>query len=88
MTHETTATNARRRLARLMEAYVQGRTKSGSYANVSEVVRAGLRTLMERDGARQFHALKADLEAAVRDAEAGAFTEFDPGAYEPDASPR
>ena len=41
-----------------------------------------------RDGARQFHALKADLEAAVRDAEAGAFTEFDPGAYEPDAFPR
>ena len=71
-----------------MEAYVQGQIRSGSYANVSEVVRAGLRMLMERDGARQFYALKADLEAAVREAEAGAFTEFDPGAYEPDAFPR
>ena len=71
-----------------MEAYVQGQIRSGSYANVSEVVRAGLRMLMERDGARQFYALKADLEAAVREAEAGAFTEFDPGAYEPDAFPQ
>ena len=71
-----------------MDAYVQGQIRSGSYANVSEVVRAGLRMLMERDGARQFYALKADLEAAVREAEAGAFTEFDPGAYEPDAFPR
>ena len=71
-----------------MEAYVQGQIRSGSYVNVSEVVRAGLRMLMERDGARQFYALKSDLEAAVRDAEAGAFTEFDPGAYEPDAFPQ
>ena len=71
-----------------MEAYVQGQIRSGSYANVSEVVRAGIRMLMERDGARQFYALKADLETAVREAEAGAFTEFDPVAYEPDAFPR
>ena len=71
-----------------MEAYVQGQIRSGSYANVSEVVRAGIRMLMERDGARQFYALKSDLEAAVREAEAGAFTDFDPGAYEPDAFPR
>ncbi len=88
MTHETTGTNAHRHLARLMEAHVQGQMKFGVYANLSEVVRAGVHMLMERDGARQFHALKADLEAAVRDAEAGAFTEFDPGAYEPDAFPR
>ena len=87
MARETTGTNARRHLARLMEAYVQRQIKSGSYANPSEVVRAGIRMLMERDGARQFHALTADLEAAVRDAEAGAFTEFDPSAYEPDAFP-
>ena len=71
-----------------MEAYVQGQIRSGSYANVSEVVRAGIRMLMERDGARQFYALKAELEGAVRDAAAGAFTEFDPAAYEPEAFPR
>ena len=40
---------------------------------------------MERDGARRFHALKAELEEAVREAEAGGFAEFDPAEYEPDA---
>ena len=72
-------------LTRQMESYVQGQIKSGAYANLSEVVRAGIRLLMERDGARQFYALKAELEAAVREAEAGEFKEFDPLAYEPDA---
>lgn len=70
-----------------MEAYVQGQLKSGSYANVSEVVRAGLRMLMERDGARQFYALKSELEGALREAEAGEFAEFDPATYEPEAFP-
>ncbi len=68
-----------------MEAYIKGQIESGAYANLSEVVRAGLRLLMDRDGARQFYALKADLEHAVGDAETGAFDEFDPRAYEPDA---
>ena len=71
-----------------MERYVQGQLKSGAYANVSEVMRAGIRLLMERDGARQFYALKADLEEAVREAEAGGFEEFDPVAYEPNAGLR
>ena len=70
-----------------MEAYVRGQIESGAYANVSEVVRAGIRLLMEREGARQFYVLKADLEHAVRDAETGAFSTFDPRAYEPDAYP-
>ena len=75
-------------LTEQMESYVQGQLKSGAYANLSEVVRAGIRLLMERDGARQFYALKADLEEAVREAEAGGFEEFNPLAYEPDASAR
>ena len=75
-------------LTAAMEDYVKGQIRSGAYANLSEVVRAGLRMLMERDGARQFYALKAELEDAMREAEAGAFTEFDPGAHEPDAFPR
>ena len=70
-------------LTEQMQNYVQGQLKSGAYANLSEVVRAGIRLLMERDGARQFYALKAELEQAVRDAEAGEFEEFDPLAYEP-----
>ena len=72
-------------LTRQMEFYVRGQIESGAYANLSEVVRAGIRLLMERDGARQFYALKAELEEAVREAEAGGFEEFDPSSYEPDA---
>ena len=72
-------------LARRMESYVQGQIKSGAYANLSEVVRAGIRLLMERDGARQFYALKTELEDAVREAEASEFEEFESLAYEPDA---
>ena len=71
-------------LTRQMESCVQGQIKSGAYANLSEVVRAGIRLLMERDGARQFHALKAELEEAVREAVAGEFEKFEPLAYEPD----
>ena len=71
-----------------MRAYVDGQIQSGAYANVSEVVRAGVRMLMERDGARQFYVLKANLEQAVREAEAGEFEQFDPHAYEPDAGAR
>ena len=40
------------------------------------------------DGARQFYALKSELEQAMRDAEAGDFEEFDAPAYEPDAAER
>ena len=72
-------------LTEQMESYVHGQIRSGAFANLSEVVRAGIRLLMERDGARQFYALKADLEEAVREAEAGGFEEFDSQAYEPDA---
>ena len=72
-------------LTEQMASYVHGQIRSGAYANLSEVVRAGIRLLMERDGARQFYALKADLEEAVREAEAGGFKEFDSQAYEPDA---
>ena len=72
-------------LTHTMEAYVQNQIKSGAYANLSEVVRAGIRLLMERDGARQFYALKADLEEAMREVEAGGFDTFDPQAYEPEA---
>ena len=71
-----------------MESYVQGQIRTGAYANVSEVVRAGIRLLMERDDARQFYALKADLEEALREAEAGGFEAFDPLAFEPDAGTR
>ncbi len=68
-----------------MQDYVKGQIKTGAYANLSEVVRAGIRLLMEIEGTRQFYTLKADLEYAVEAAESGKFTKFDPHAYEPDA---
>lgn len=71
-----------------MQEYAQGQIASGAYANLSEVVRAGIRLLMEKDGARQFYALKAELEAAHAEAENGAFETFDPRAFEPDAWPK
>ena len=68
-----------------MEDYIKGQIESGAYANLSEVVRAGIRLLMERDGARHFYALKTELEHAVREAEAGEFDDFDPEAFDPEA---
>ena len=52
---------------------------------MSEVVRAEVRMFMERGSACQFYALKAILEQAMREAEAGDFEPFDPQLYEPDA---
>ncbi|TNF17964.1 MAG: type II toxin-antitoxin system ParD family antitoxin [Rhodobacteraceae bacterium] len=71
-----------------MRKYVAAQIESGAYANLSEVVRAGIRMLMEKDGARQFYALKADLEQAAARAEAGDFAAFDARAFEPDAFDR
>jgi len=68
-----------------MQDYVQGRIASGAYADEGEVMRAGLRLLMEREGARQFYALKAELEKITAQVEAGDVVPFDPVAFEPDA---
>jgi antitoxin ParD1/3/4 len=68
-----------------MEEYIQRQLKTGAYANVSEVVRAGMRLLMEKDAARQFYALRANLEAAAKEAENGGFEAFNAKTYEPDA---
>jgi len=68
-----------------MQEYVQGRIASGAYADEGEVMRAGLRLLMEQEGARQFYALKADLERVMAEVDAGEVVPFDPVAFEPDA---
>ena len=72
-------------LTKPMQQYVQTQIDSGAYANLSEVVRAGVRMLMERDGAPQFYALKADLEQVAKEVERGDYIEFDAHAFEPDA---
>ncbi|MCL2345333.1 MAG: type II toxin-antitoxin system ParD family antitoxin [Desulfobulbus sp.] len=43
-----------------MQEYVQGQIASGAYANLSEVVRAGIRLLMEKETERQSGALRAE----------------------------
>ncbi len=64
-----------------MQDYIDMQVRAGAYANASEVVRAGMRMLMEQDGAQEFFRLKADLEAALAQVEAGEVVEFDPEAF-------
>jgi antitoxin ParD1/3/4 len=72
-------------LTKQMQEYAEAQIAAGAYANLSEVVREGMRSLMEKDRLRAFRELKAELELALAEAEAGDFEEFDPVAYEPDA---
>ena len=72
-------------LTKPMQEFAEAQIESGAYANLSEIVRAGIRTLMERDRARAFYALKAELEEAIAEAEAGDHAPFDVESYEPDA---
>ena len=48
-----------------MQDYAERQVQAGVYANLSEVVRAGLRKLMDEDGATAFYLLKRDLAAAA-----------------------
>ena len=68
-----------------MQTYAEREIATGAFANMSEVVRAGMRLLMEQRGAAAFYALKDDLEHQIALAEAGETEEFDPRAFEPDA---
>lgn len=72
-------------LTKPMQEFAEAQIEAGAYANLSEVVRAGMRHLMEKDRLRAFRELKAELELALAEAEAGDFEEFDPVAFEPDA---
>jgi antitoxin ParD1/3/4 len=48
-----------------MQEYAERQVEAGVHANLSEVVRAGLRKLMEEDGATAFYLLRRDLAAAA-----------------------
>ena len=52
-------------LPEAMQEYAERQVQAGVYANLSEVVRAGLRKLMEEDGAAAFYLLRRDLAAAA-----------------------
>jgi antitoxin ParD1/3/4 len=58
-----------------LERFVEDRVKSGAFASSSEVVRAGLRLLAERETA--FGKVKALLLEADNDMEAQNFTRFE-----------
>ena len=68
-----------------MQDFAEREIATGAFANLSEVVRAGMRKLMEERGAAAFHALKADLNAAANELERGGGVSFDPRAWEPEA---
>lgn len=72
-------------LTKPMQEFAEAQIEAGAYANLSEVVRSGMRLLMERERARAFHALKTEIRDAVEAVERGEFVEFDPRAFEPDA---
>ncbi len=48
-----------------IQDYAEKQVAAGIYANISEVARAGIRKLMEEDGAAAFYALRRDIEAAI-----------------------
>jgi antitoxin ParD1/3/4 len=68
-----------------MQAFAEREIATGAYANLSEVVRAGMRKLMEERGAAAFLKLKLELEEAADELERGGGVPFDPRAYEPEA---
>jgi antitoxin ParD1/3/4 len=68
-----------------MQEFAEREIAAGGYANLSEVVRAGMRMLMEKRGAAAFHKLKLELEEAAEELERGGGVPFDPRAHEPDA---
>lgn len=58
-----------------LEMLVDSKVKSGLYNSASEVVRAGIRLLQERDDMREakLNALRADIQKGIDDLEAGRF---------------
>ncbi len=72
-------------LTKPMQEFANDLIQSGAYANLSEIVRAGMRHLMEKDRARAFYALKAELNEAAEAVARGEYVDFDPREFEPDA---
>lgn len=68
-----------------MQDFIDTQVESGTYVSTDEVIRAGVRLLMEKDGARQFYNLKNELTLASKEVEAGKFKKFNPKDYEPKA---
>lgn len=50
-----------------MQAYAEAQVASGAYANVSEVIRAGMRKLMDEDGLADFIALREEIQRSLKE---------------------
>ena len=72
-------------LTKTMQDFAEAQIEAGAYANLSEVVRAGMRTLMEKDLERAYYELKVQLNEIGDAVERGEYVEFDPREFEPDA---
>ncbi len=72
-------------LTKQMQEYAATEIVTGAYANLSEILRAGMRLLMEERGATAFYKPKAELEEQVRLTRAGKGIPFDPREFEPRA---
>lgn len=55
-------------LTKPMQEFADAQIEAGTYANLSEIVRAGMRTLMEKDLERAYYALKRSLQEAAAEA--------------------
>ena len=72
-------------LTKPMQEFAEAQIEAGTYANLSEIVRAGMRTLMEKDLERAYYEMKVQLNEAAEAAERGEYVIFDPKEFEPDA---
>ncbi|MGD9966910.1 MAG: type II toxin-antitoxin system ParD family antitoxin [Hyphomonadaceae bacterium] len=59
------------------EKFVKREIASGRYASASEVIRAALRELEERN--KRLEVLRAHLDEGAKQARRGEFVDFDPG---------
>jgi antitoxin ParD1/3/4 len=57
----------------------------GAFGDVSQVVDAALRLLMQQPGLEAFAKLRREMRDAIDELDRGGGTPFDPRAYEPDA---
>jgi antitoxin ParD1/3/4 len=73
------------RLTPQMQAFAETEIAAGLYLDMSDVVRAAMRRLMEERGSAAFYRLKADLEKQVQLTLTGETVPFDPREFEPDA---
>jgi len=73
-------------LTQQMQAFADRLVAQGAYANLSEVVRAGMRRLMQEQGAAAFHRMQAGLAVAAGELEAGGGLDFDPRRWDPEVA--